>query len=323
MSLMKKANFLLMVLLCTCTGIFAQKQNVYLIKDNGQYVQKQDSADYVRIVQEPDKGSALYPINEFYKDGKIRSMGLSRRIDPPLYEGLYRSMYNNGNKKQVATYEKGKLNGQVLNYYPNGQLYTNLVYNNAPPGSELVSYQIIGVNDSTGKPLVQDGNGLCAFYDEGFKVVTSRGMIKNGEYDGVWTGEDPSLHVTYKETYAGGKLISGESTDENQVTLNYTRSHIQPQFKGGMDKFYKYLGMTIRYPRRCQEMGIQGTAVLNFSVEKDGSLTNIRVVNYVNEELGAEAVRVLQKSPPWIPGVMRGRVVRVAYTVPISFNLSR
>jgi TonB family protein len=320
---MKISDFLLLIFLCSYTSIFAQKQNVYLIKDNGQYVKTQDSADYIRIVQEPEKGSALYIINEYYKDGKVRSMGLSRRIDPPLYEGSYRSMYNNGNKKQVATYVKGNLSGQVFNYYPNGQLYTSLVYNDVPPGSGMVSYQIIGVNDSTGKPLVQDGNGLCAFYDKDFKSVSSRGMIKNGEYEGVWTGEDPSLHLTYKETYKEGKLIAGESTDENNVTMTYTRSHIQPEFKGGMDKFYKYLGMSIRYPPNCQRLGIQGMAVLNFSVEKDGSLTNIRVVNDVNDELGAEAVRILKKSPSWTPGVIRGKVVRVAYTVPISFSLGR
>jgi TonB family protein len=316
---MTKSSFLLLTILCICTGTFAQKQNVYLIKDNGQYVDLRDSADYIRLVQEPDQGSALFIIKEYYKDGKLKSMGLSKRIDPPLYEGLYRSMYNNGNKKQVAIYAKGQLNGPVYNYYPNGQLYTSMVYNDAPPGS----YQIISVNDSTGKALVKDGNGLAAFYDKDFKAITSRGMIKNGEYDGVWTGEDPSLHITYKETYDQGKLVSGESTAEDHITLTYTRSHIQPQYNGGMDKFYKYLGMNIRYPPNCQRMGIQGTAVLNFTVEKDGSLTDIRVVNYINEELGAEAVRILKKSPPWTPGVMRGRIVKVAYSVPISFSLGR
>jgi len=320
---MKKSIFPLLTLLCTCTGIFAQKQNVYLIKDNGQYVETRDSADYIRIVQEPDKGSDLYIINEYYKDGKIKSMGLSRKVDPPSYVGIYRSMYNNGNKKQVANYVKGMLNGTVFNYYPNGKLYTSYVYNDTTPGSGITSYQVIEVNDSTGKPLVKDGNGLCALYDNDFKHIISRGMIKNGEYDGVWTGEDPGLHLSYKETYENGKMISGESTGEDHVTLTYTRSHIQPEYKGGVNSFYRYLGTSIRYPPNCQRMGIQGIVLLKFIVEKNGSLTDIKVVNYVDEELAAEAVRVLKQSPRWTPGTMRGRTVRVTYTVPISFSLGR
>lgn len=320
---MKKSNLLLFTLLLISTGVFAQKQNIYLIKDNGQYVETRDSADYIRIVQEPDKGSELYIINEFYKDGKVKSMGLSMKVDPPFYVGLYRSMYNNGNKKQVANYAKGLLNGQVYNYYPNGKLYTAFNYSEGQPGSAFAPYKIIEVNDSTGKAMVKDGNGLAAFYDNDFKKIVSRGMIKNGEYDGVWTGEDPTNHSTYKETYENGKLVSGESTGEDNATLTYTKSHIQPEYKGGMTSFYRYLGQTIRYPANCQRMGIQGVVILKFFVEKDGKLSNITIVNYVNEELAAEAVRVLKASPNWNPGVMRGRKVRVAYNVPISFSLSR
>lgn len=321
---MIKSNFLLLLLLSICNSAFAQKkENVYLIKDNGQYVEKQDSADFIRIVQEPDKGSELFMVKEFFKDGNIKSMGLSRKVDPPMYEGTYRSMYHNGKKKQVANFAKGKLTGQVLNYYPNGQLYTCFIYNDAAPGSNFVSYQIIEVDDSTGKSLVKDGNGICAFYDEDFKQITSRGMIKNGEYEGVWTGEEPILHLTYKETYEQGKLITGESTGEDNVTVTYDRSHVQPEFKGGINNFYKYLAMNIRYPPNCQRLGIQGIALLKFAVETDGSLTDLKVVNYVNEELAAEALRIVKKSPLWVPGTMRGRKVRVTYSVPISFTLSR
>lgn len=320
---MKKSHFLLSLLLCMCTSVFAQKQNVYFIKDNGQYVETKDSADFIRIVQEPEKGSELFMVKEYYTDGKLRGLGLSIKVDPPLYDGMYRSLYKNGHKKQVATYVKGKLTGPVYNYYPNGNLYTCFIYNDAAPGSSFVSYKISQVNDSTGKALVIDGNGLCALYDQDFKYISSRGMVRNGEYDGVWTGEEPKLHFTYKETYEQGKMISGESTDADNVTVTYTKPYVQPEYRGGMNNFYKYLGMSIRYPPNCQRMGIQGVVLLNFAVEKDGSLQGVRVINYANEELAAEALRVVKKSPLWNPGMIRGRKVRVSYNVPVSFALQR
>ncbi|CAM4310505.1 TonB family C-terminal domain-containing protein [Pedobacter westerhofensis] len=320
---MKKSNFLLLFLLCIYTGIFAQKQNVYFIKDDGQYVETRDSADFIRIVQEPDKGSALYIVKEFYLDGKVRSLGLSLKIEPLLYEGIYRAVYKNGNKKQVANYVKGKLSGPVYNYYPNGKLYTRYLYENAVPGSIFTSYKITDVNDSTGNVLVKEGNGECVFYDNDFKYIAGRGKIKNGEYDGVWTGEDQSQHITYKETYEQGKMIAGESTDQQNVTVTYTKSAVQPEYKGGVNNFYRYLGQSIRYPPNCQRMGIQGVVMVTFAVDKDGSLHDIRVSNYANEELAAEAVRVIRQSPSWMPGMMRGRKVRVRYNVPVSFALSQ
>lgn len=320
---MKKSNFLILFLLCTYTGLFAQKQNVYFIKDDGQYVEVKDSADFIRVVQEPDKGSELFMIRQYYPDGKLKSVGLSMKIDPPVYDGMYRELYKNGSRKQVATYVQGKLSGPVYNYYPNGKLYTTYVYDHALPGSDFDPYKITDVNDSTGKELVKDGNGECVFYDKDFKYIAGRGKIKDGAYDGIWTGEDQELHITYKEIYEHGKMISGESTDQQNVTVTYTKSAVQPEFKGGINNFYKYLGHSIRYPPNCVRMGIQGVVLLNFAVEKDGSLHGIRVINYANEELAAEALRILRKSPLWTPGMMRGRKVKVAYNVPISFSMQR
>jgi TonB family protein len=322
MSTMNRSNFLLFILLLLCATASAQKQNVYFIKDNGQYVDIKDSADFVRVVQEPEKDSELFIVKEYYNNGKMKSIGLSAKIDPPRYEGTYRTLYKNGNKKQIATFVKGVLSGSVYNYYPNGQLYNCFIYSPPQPGSNLPSYKISLVNDSTGKSLVTNGNGTAAFYDDDFKHITGRGNIKNGEYDGVWTGEDPKQYLTYKETYEEGKLLSGESTDGQGETTNYTKPFIEPEFKGGIKNFYRYLSQNVRYPPNCQRMGIQGTVYLNFVVEKDGKLNGIKVINYVNEELGAEALRVLKRSPLWTPGMMRGRKVRVVYNVPVSFSLN-
>jgi TonB family protein len=318
---MKKYTFALLLFSFLYLGASAQKQNTYFIKNNGQYVTQRDSADFIRIVQEPEKDSKLFLTREYYKDGTKKAIGLSAKIDPPKYEGIYIAYYKNGKTKQVANYKNGQLTDTVYNYYPNGRLYSTLVYTAHSNPSEP-AYDIKTLNDSTGNTLVADGNGQCNLYDNDFNRICERGTVKNGKREGVWTGEDEKQKFTYTETYAAGKLISGESKDDKNVVTSYTNAFVQPEFKGGMKQFYQFLGKNIRYPRNCITQRIQGVVLLNFIVEKDGTLNHIRVVNYADTELAAEAVRVLKSSPNWNPGAMRGRIVNVSYNVPVSFALN-
>lgn len=304
----------------------AQKKNVYFIKNNGNYVNQRDSADFIRVVQEPDSGTKLYIVKEFYTNGKRKSIGLSSKIDPPKYEGTYTSYYSGGHRKQILSYEKGRLVDNSYTYFPNGKLYTTLSYINQ--GNNHIQpmesgYLIKSVYDSTGKQLVVDGNGPCVFYDEDFHEITDKGLVKDGKKDSIWTGLDRKLGLTYTEHYVNGKLLSGESINENHETIHYLNPMSPPSYKGGITAFYKYLATSIRYPENCQRMGIQGQVVLKFVVEKDGSITNITVLNEVNPDLAQEAVRVLKQSTKWSPGTIKGKEVRVSYNIPVSFSLSR
>ncbi|TKC57554.1 TonB family protein [Pedobacter hiemivivus] len=300
-------------------GVNAQKQNLYFLKNNGQYVKIRDSADYLRIVQEPDPGSVLYIVNEHYLDGSTKSKGLSSKIDPPVYEGQYISYYKNGKKKLLGNYSKGKLVDTVYNYYPNGNLYTEIAYVNAKDG---VKTYIKTVKDSTGKNLVVNGNGACGLYDNNFKEIIESGSIKDGFYDGVWKGGLKRSGISYTETYVDGKLLSGESTDRSGNQYPYTKSHIQPEFKGGMKEFYKYLTKNVKYPQECYTQRIQGKVFLRFQVLKDGSISDIKVLRSPHPSLTREAIRVISVSPPWEPGVERGIPVNVFFNIPISFTVS-
>lgn len=82
-----------------------------------------------------------------------------------------------------------------------------------------------------------------------------------------------------------------------------------------------YLSENVKYPVEAQENGIQGRVVVSFVVEKDGSLSDIRVARSVSPVLDAEAIRVVSSMPQWNPGVNNGEYVRVKYNVPVSFRL--
>ena len=94
-----------------------------------------------------------------------------------------------------------------------------------------------------------------------------------------------------------------------------------PSFPGGASGLMAYLSQNIKYPVVAEENGIQGRVVLTFVVERDGSITDVRVVKSVDPSLDAEAKRVIRSMPRWKPGKQNGSAVRVKYTTPVTFRL--
>ena len=94
-----------------------------------------------------------------------------------------------------------------------------------------------------------------------------------------------------------------------------------PSFPGGNAALMKYLSDNVKYPVVAQENGVQGRVVVSFVVEKDGHITDVKVVRSVDPSLDKEAARVVKSMPSWIPGKQNGSAVRVKYNVPVSFRL--
>ena len=94
-----------------------------------------------------------------------------------------------------------------------------------------------------------------------------------------------------------------------------------PQFPGGEAALMRYLSQNIRYPKEAMEAKTQGRVIVQFVIEKDGSISGAHVVKSVNPQLDAEALRVVNAMPNWTPGTQNGQTVRVKYAVPISFRL--
>ena len=94
-----------------------------------------------------------------------------------------------------------------------------------------------------------------------------------------------------------------------------------PEFPNGMQELYVYLGNNIKYPVMAKESGIQGKVYVTFVVEKDGSITDVKVLRGIGGGCDEEAVRVVAAMPKWKPGKQRGKPVRVQYNLPVRFTL--
>ena len=94
-----------------------------------------------------------------------------------------------------------------------------------------------------------------------------------------------------------------------------------PKYIGGDEARIKFLQNNIQYPEKAREVGISGTIIVTFVVEKDGSLTDIRILRGIGGGCDEEAVRVIKLMPNWNPGKQRGKAVRVQFNMPVKFTL--
>lgn len=111
-----------------------------------------------------------------------------------------------------------------------------------------------------------------------------------------------------------------EGSDSNKI---FQSVEVEPEPPGGLAAFRQWVGKNYVYPQGAIDAGVKGTVQVSFVVEKDGSLTDIKVVRDLSYGTGEAAVRVLEKAAKWSPGIQNGRPVRVAYTLPITLNLQQ
>ena len=114
--------------------------------------------------------------------------------------------------------------------------------------------------------------------------------------------------------------VKEETVEEEAIPFQLEEE--KPSFQGGdANTFSKWVQSKLVYPEIAKENGVQGRVTLQFTVEKDGSVTNVKVLRGVDSSLDKEAVRVVQSSPKWKPGKQRDRTVKVTYTFPVMFQL--
>ncbi len=114
-------------------------------------------------------------------------------------------------------------------------------------------------------------------------------------------------------------VVEEEEIEEDTPII---KAEKMPTFQGGdLMKFREWVQKRLRYPQIAQENGISGRVTLSFVIEKDGSLTNIEVMQSPDRSLSEEAIRVLKTSPKWEPGKQRNQPVRVKYTLPVAFQI--
>lgn len=98
---------------------------------------------------------------------------------------------------------------------------------------------------------------------------------------------------------------------------------VQPEFPGGLDSMYAYIQKNLIYPEKAKAEGIEGRVFITFTIEKDGSVSNVKILRGIGGGCDEAAKEVVEKMPKWKPGKQRGKPVRFQFTLPIKFELPK
>ncbi|HTF16700.1 MAG TPA: energy transducer TonB [Chryseolinea sp.] len=112
-----------------------------------------------------------------------------------------------------------------------------------------------------------------------------------------------------------------DTTVEAKGDSIYLDADEMAQYPGGMDALAAFLANKVQYPARARTRGDQGSVFVSFIVEKDGTLSDIKIAKGISEELDQESIRVVRLFPPWIPGKKDGIVARTRFVLPIKYKL--
>lgn len=128
-----------------------------------------------------------------------------------------------------------------------------------------------------------------------------------------------TVKVAFNQEYTTEDITLTADAENLTVEL---KKIVMPKYPGGLAECMKFLSKNIRYPKKARENGTQGRVVVQFYVETDGSIDDIKIVNSVSWELNDEAKRVIKKMPKFKPGTIGGEPARMQSTLPIMFRLN-
>lgn len=178
--------------------------------------------------------------------------------------------------------------------------------------TEIIEEEIIPITQDTPPPPPETPQ--MPVMSDLIEIVDDDIVVEN---DIINLEDDANLGV---EIIDYVEQVEEEVVEEETIPFMFVEE--KPKFNGGdANEFSKWVGKNLVYPEIAKENGVSGRVMLQFTINPDGSLSNIIVLRGVDESLDKEAVRVVSQSPKWTPGRQRDRAVKVSYTFPVIFQL--
>lgn len=111
--------------------------------------------------------------------------------------------------------------------------------------------------------------------------------------------------------------------ETDQKVYNFAAMENPPTYPGGMPEFYKFISSNLKYPEAAEKNKVQGSVLVSFMIEEDGTLADVKVDRKLGSGTDEEAIRVLNLSKKWNPGMIDGKAVRTKFNIPVKFSLSK
>lgn len=146
-------------------------------------------------------------------------------------------------------------------------------------------------------------------------------VVDSVEEDVELATSDDIVTTTTNEEVTEEVVETEEVIQEEEEVVNFYVIEEKPEYPGGEEALLKYIADNTKYPEIAKENNIQGKVFVEFVIQKDGSVGDVKILRGVDPYLDAEAVRVVKSLPKWSPGKQRGKAVKVSFQVPINFKL--
>ena len=213
--------------------------------------------------------------------------------------------------------------GEMMKFLQQNVKYPKEAQDQGKQGRVIVQFVVNKDGSISNDTIVRSVDPLLDA--EAIRVVRSMPNWTPGKQKGEAVRVRFTLPVTFR--LEGG--AESKPAEVKQVVKTSTQGEEifkvveqMPIYLGGHEALMKYIQQNIRYPKEAQEQGKQGRVVVQFVVEKDGSITDAKIAKSVDPQLDAEALRVVNAMPNWTPGKQRGKEVRTYFTIPVTFRLS-
>ncbi|MCI0920583.1 energy transducer TonB [Sphingobacterium rhinopitheci] len=325
----------ILLFIYTLTLANAQSHNIsrkYYKKDNKETKDSTQAYYYRELRNNTTLIDPVLVLEKYSLNNKTKLLGTYNNSIEKKFVGQKLQGYENGKIKAQEKYSfDGVKIDTALYYHPNGKLKIAYEYLHTIENEKTIVTDtlILLFKDSLGNNHLVNGEGYAELYIEDNSAnikptEIEKGHFKNHKRTGEWTGTFLGGKYTFAEQYNGGQLLSGISTDSlhNKTSYDQTTFMVQPSYPKGIQEFRRYIAHNYQYPKEAIQAKIKGQVRLSFVVEKDGSLSHIKVENDLGYGTGTEGVNVIGRSKKWIPGLKRGIPVRVSYVMPINLDLS-
>jgi len=270
-----------------------------------------DSVKAIKSFAKTDHYESSYEELIVQADGKLLSHAVYPGSGKPPTNN--KSYYLNGMLKEEQTAIDSII--KTIDWYDNGQLHSIMELG----GGKGVSIKNVWERD--GRQIVKDGNGWGKVKGNSWNrmAVYEEGKVLNGNKSGRWTGKLADSTLVYEEVYEGEKLVKGISYLEGN-TVDYKSDFIiEPQFKGGKNKMFQFLGQNLNiFPGSSRT---KGKVVVSFVVREDGHLDDYKIEQSLSGSIDNEALRVVKKMDgQWEAGSQKGKPISMRYRLPINFE---
>ena len=213
--------------------------------------------------------------------------------------------------------------GECMKFIGKNIKYPTQAQENGIQGRVIVQMIVTKEGDIAEAKVVRSVDPLLDA--EALRVINSMPKWKPGKQRGEAVNVKYTIPVMFRLSNEAPETKKEKESTATEETVNentiFQVVEEMPEFPGGMRECMNFIGKNIKYPTQAQENGKEGRVIVQFVVNRDGSIVEPSVVRGVDPELDAEALRVISIMPKWKPGKQRGKAVRVKYTIPVMFRL--